>query len=120
MSEWHRNRDKDFLGNASPYTKDTSIPPPATNSDVPRDWVTLIDFSALRKAEGKVAVIDSALEAPSAYQPAWGTEGDQTPTSDSAEETNIDLDTLPTNGRPELDFYSTPLSVPRKISFPFD
>eukprot|EP01054_Gregarina_sp_Poly1_P001266 Gregarina_sp_Poly_1__1265@NODE_1307_length_4423_cov_31_474518_g89_i1_p4_GENE_NODE_1307_length_4423_cov_31_474518_g89_i1NODE_1307_length_4423_cov_31_474518_g89_i1_p4_ORF_typecomplete_len117_score13_07_NODE_1307_length_4423_cov_31_474518_g89_i168418 len=40
----------------------------------PRDWMSLIDFSALRKSEGKLAIIDSALESPSAYQPVKHTQ----------------------------------------------
>lgn len=63
------------------------------------DWISLIDFSALRKTEGKVAVIDNSLESPAAYQPTWTLleREDDTPTTDSTEETNIDLDTIPLN-----------------------
>eukprot|EP01053_Blabericola_migrator_P003043 Blabericola_migrator_1__3042@NODE_1885_length_3606_cov_196_697937_g1207_i0_p4_GENE_NODE_1885_length_3606_cov_196_697937_g1207_i0NODE_1885_length_3606_cov_196_697937_g1207_i0_p4_ORF_typecomplete_len120_score2_67_NODE_1885_length_3606_cov_196_697937_g1207_i011411500 len=52
-----------------PHIHQPTLVMPLPGDPPPREWVTLIDFSALRRYEGKVILVDSTLESPSSYTP---------------------------------------------------
>eukprot|EP01053_Blabericola_migrator_P003133 Blabericola_migrator_1__3132@NODE_1914_length_3569_cov_204_173901_g1207_i1_p4_GENE_NODE_1914_length_3569_cov_204_173901_g1207_i1NODE_1914_length_3569_cov_204_173901_g1207_i1_p4_ORF_typecomplete_len121_score13_83_NODE_1914_length_3569_cov_204_173901_g1207_i111011463 len=54
-----------------PHIHQPTLVMPLPGDPPPREWVTLIDFSALRRYEGKVILVDSTLESPSSYTPKW-------------------------------------------------